>query len=60
MLGDLLWNFFFKIKLYILMVFLWLYFQARGMCNQDEEDIAKMQEPLQDIKKQTQDELDKV
>ena len=42
------------------MVFLWLYFQARGMCNQDEEDIAKMQEPLQDIKKQTQDELDKV
>ena len=30
------------------------------MCNQDEEDIAQMQEPLQDIKKQTQDELDKV
>ncbi|XP_071803571.1 dynein heavy chain domain-containing protein 1-like isoform X3 [Asterias amurensis] len=37
-----------------------IFAEARGMCNQDEEDIAKMQEPLQDIKKQTQDELDKV
>ncbi|XP_022079964.1 dynein heavy chain domain-containing protein 1-like [Acanthaster planci] len=37
-----------------------VYAEAKGMCNQDEEDITAMQEPLQDMKKQTQDELDKV
>ncbi|XP_038044677.1 dynein heavy chain domain-containing protein 1-like [Patiria miniata] len=34
--------------------------EAKGMCHQDEDDIATMQEPLLDMKKQTQDELDKV